>query len=170
MRNILLVIFFGFFSCILSAQVNFRANLSKSSLGINERVRVDFIIDKDGDNFTPPEFENFRIVAGPSQSIKNSWINGKRSYSKTYTYFLSPIKKGNFTIGQASVEVDGEIYKTMTLNVVITTAVDKPVNPNDPSYVADKNIHLVAEVSKTNPYLNEPVSVISAQYNPLAVV
>ena len=164
MRNILLVIFFGLFSCILSAQVNFRANLSKSSLGINERVRVDFIIDKDGDNFTPPEFENFRIVAGPSQSIKNSWINGKRSYSKTYTYFLSPIKKGNFKIGQASVEVDGEIYKTMTLNVVVTTAVDKPVNPNDPSYVADKNIHLVAEVSKTNPYLNEPVSIVYKLY------
>jgi len=164
MRNIILIIFFGFFSCVLSAQVNFRASLSKSSLGINERVRIDFIIDKDGDNFTPPEFSNFRIVAGPSQSIKNLWINGKRSYSKTYTYFLSPIEKGNFKIGQASVEVDGETYKTMALNVVVTSAVDKPLNPNDPSYVADKNIHLVAEVSKTNPYLNEPVSIVYKLY------
>jgi len=164
MRNILLVILFGFFSCIISAQVNFRANLSKSSLGINERVRVDFIIDKDGDNFTPPEFENFRIVAGPSQSIKNSWINGKRSYSKTYTYFLSPIKKGNFKIGQASIQVGDEIYKTMALNLVVASAVDKPLNPNDPSYVADKNIHLVAEVSKTNPYLNEPISIVYKLY------
>ena len=159
MRNILLVILFGFFTCIISAQVNFRANLSKSSLGINERVRVDFIIDKDGDNFTPPAFENFRVV-GPSQSIKNSWINGKRSYSKTYTYFLSPVKKGNFKIGQASIQVGDEIYKTMALNLVVTSAVDKPLNPNDPSYVADKNIHLVAEVSKTNPYLNEPISIV----------
>ena len=164
MRNILLVILFGFFSCIISAQVNFRANLSKNSLGINERVRVDFIIDKDGDNFTPPEFENFRIVAGPSQSIKNSWINGKRSYSKTYTYFLSPVKKGNFKIGQASIQVGDEIYKTMALNLVVTSAVDKPLNPNDPSYVADKNIHLVAEVSKTNPYLNEPISIVYKLY------
>ena len=164
MRNILLVILFGFFTCIISAQVNFRANLSKNSLGINERVRVDFIIDKDGDNFTPPEFENFRIVAGPSQSIKNSWINGKRSYSKTYTYFLSPIKKGNFKIGQASIQVGDEIYKTMALNLVVTSAVDKPLNPNDPSYVADKNIHLVAEVSKTNPYLNEPISIVYKLY------
>ena len=48
-----------------------------------------------------------------------------------FPYFLSPIKKGNFKIGQASVEVDGETYKTMTLNVVVTSAVDKPVNPND---------------------------------------
>ena len=164
MRNILLVILFGFFSCIISAQVNFRANLSKNSLGINERVRVDFIIDKDGDNFTPPAFENFRIVAGPSQSIKNSWINGKRSYSKTYTYFLSPVKKGNFKIGQASIQVGDEIYKTMALNLVVTSAVDKPLNPNDPSYVADKNIHLVAEVSKTNPYLNEPISIVYKLY------
>ena len=164
MRSILLVILFGFFTCIISAQVNFRANLSKNSLGINERVRVDFIIDKDGDNFTPPEFENFRIVAGPSQSIKNSWINGKRSYSKTYTYFLSPVKKGNFKIGQASIQVGDEIYKTMALNLVVTSAVDKPLNPNDPSYVADKNIHLVAEVSKTSPYLNEPISIVYKLY------
>ncbi len=163
MRNILLVILFGFFSCIISAQVNFRANLSKSSLGINERVRVDFIIDKDGDNFTPPAFENFRVV-GPSQSIKNSWINGKKSYSKTYTYFLSPVKKGNFKIGQASIEVGDEIYKTMALNLVVTSAVDNPLNPNDPSYVADNNIHLVAEASKTNPYLNEPISIVYKLY------
>ena len=164
MRSKILFIVCIFFSCLLSAQVNFRATLSKNSLGINERVRIDFIIDKDGDNFIPPEFENFRVVAGPSQSIKNSWVNGKRSYSKTYTYFLSPIEKGNFKIGQASVEVDGEIYKTLILNVEVTSAVEIPVNPNDPSYIADNNIHLVAEISKTNPYLNEPISIVYKLY------
>ncbi len=164
MRSKILFIVFIFFSCLLSAQVNFRATLSKNSLGINERVRIDFIMDKDGDNFIPPEFENFRVVAGPSQSIKNSWVNGKRSYSKTYTYFLSPIEKGNFKIGQASVEVDGEIYKTLILNVEVTSAVEIPVNPNDPSYIADNNIHLVAEISKTNPYLNEPISIVYKLY------
>ena len=164
MRSKILFIVCIFFSCLLSAQVNFRATLSKNSLGINERVRIDFIMDKDGDNFIPPEFENFRVVAGPSQSIKNSWVNGKRSYSKTYTYFLSPIEKGNFKIGQASVEVDGEIYKTLILNVEVTSAVEIPVNPNDPSYIADNNIHLVAEISKTNPYLNEPISIVYKLY------
>ncbi|MEC9107985.1 MAG: BatD family protein [Bacteroidota bacterium] len=164
MRSKILFIVCIFFSCLLSAQVNFRATLSKNSLGINERVRIDFIMDKDGDNFIPPAFENFRVVAGPSQSIKNSWVNGKRSYSKTYTYFLSPIEKGNFKIGQASVEVDGEIYKTLILNVEVTSAVEIPVNPNDPSYIADNNIHLVAEISKTNPYLNEPISIVYKLY------
>ena len=146
------------------SQVNFTTKLSKNQLGLNERVKVEFSVDKDGDNFIPPTFENFRIVGGPSQSIRNSWINGKRSYSKTYSYFLSPIEKGSFEIGQASIEVDGEIYKTPPVQIIVTSAVDKPTNPNDPNYIADKKIHLVAELSDNNPFLNEAVSVIYKLY------
>ena len=146
------------------SQVNFTTKLSKNQLGLNERVKVEFIVDKDGDNFIPPKFENFRIVGGPSQSIRNSWINGKKSYSKTYSYFLSPIEKGSFEIGQASIEVDGEIYKTLAVQVIVTSAVDKPTNPNDPNYIADNKIHLVAELSNNNPFLNEAISVIYKLY------
>lgn len=141
------------------SQVNFTTKLSKDRLGLNERVKIEFTIDKDGDNFIPPKFDNFRVVGGPSQSIRNSWINGKKSYSKTYSYFLSPIEKGSFEIGQASIEVDDEIYKTLPVRVTVTSAVDIPTDPNDPNYLADKNIHLVAEVSNKNPFLNEAISV-----------
>ena len=66
--------------------IEFVMNLSKDKLGLNERLRVDFTMNKDGDNFKPPQFENFRVVMGPSQSISSSWVNGKRSFSKTYSY------------------------------------------------------------------------------------
>lgn len=155
---ILLISFSGF------SQVDFTTKLSKNRLGLNERIKVEFSVDKDGDNFTPPKFENFRIVGGPSQSIRNSWINGKRSYSKTYSYFLSPIEKGTFEIGQASIEVDGEIYKTLPVQVTVTSSVDKPTNPNDPNYLADKKIHLVAELSNNKPFLNEAISVTYKLY------
>lgn len=141
------------------SQVNFTTKLSKDRLGLNERVKIEFTVDKDGDNFIPPKFDNFRVVGGPSQSIRNSWINGKKSYSKTYSYFLSPIEKGSFEIGQASIEVEDEIYKTLPVRVTVTSAVDIPTDPNDPNYLADKNIHLVAEVSNKNPFLNEAISV-----------
>ena len=42
--------------------VSFEAKLSKSKLGINERLRVDFTMNKDGDNFNPPDFKGFRVV------------------------------------------------------------------------------------------------------------
>ena len=68
--NILLLTFF--MSGILSAQVSFDAKVSKKQLGINERLRVDFTMNTDGDDFEPPSFQNFTVVGGPSQSINNS--------------------------------------------------------------------------------------------------
>ena len=144
--------------------VTFEAKVSKSKLGINERLRIDFIMNKDGDNFNPPNFENFMVVGGPNTSISSYGVNGKRSYSKTYSYFLAPKKQGNFTIGQATIEINGNIYKSVPVNVKVTSAVDIPKDPNDPDYIVSKNIHLVAEVSDANPYLNEAITVVYKLY------
>lgn len=146
------------------SQATFETKVSKTRLGVNERLRVDFVMNKDGDNFNPPSFENFTVVGGPSQSISNSWINGVRSFSKTYSYFLAPKERGNFTIGQATIVIDGEIFKTLPKKITVTAAVEKPKDPNDPDYIVQQNIHLVAEVSKTNPYLNEAITVVYKLY------
>ena len=162
-RNILLLTFF--ISGLLSAQeVSFDAKVSKKQLGINERLRVDFTMNTDGDNFEPPSFENFTVVGGPSQSINNSWINGVRSFSKSYSYFLAPKKRGEFTIGQATIEIDGKTYKTLPVKITVTAAIDKPKDPNDPNYIASEKIHLVAEISNGNPYLNETITVVYKLY------
>jgi hypothetical protein len=153
-----------FVSGVLSAQVSFDAKVSKKQLGINERLRVDFTMNTDGDDFEPPSFENFTVVGGPSQSINNSWVNGVRSFSKSYSYFLAPKKRGKFTIGQATIEIGGETYKTLPIKITVTAAIDKPKDPNDPDYIASEKIHLVAEVSKTNPYLNEAITVVYKLY------
>ena len=146
------------------SQINFEAKLSKSTLGVNERLRVEFSINEDGDNFSPPDFKNFKVVGGPSQSIKNSWVNGARSYSKSYTYFLSPIKIGTYSIGQAKIEVEGKLYKTLPLEIKVVSAVKNPNRENDPNYVSDSEIYLVSEISKKSPYLNEGFSVVYKLY------
>ena len=76
-------------------EISFELRLSKETLGVNERVRADFVMNRDGDNFIPPDFDGFRVLMGPSQSISSSWINGVRSYSKTYSYTLDPLEKGS---------------------------------------------------------------------------
>lgn len=147
-----------------TAQVQFDAKVSKKRLGINERLRVDFEMNQDGDNFTPPSFENFRVVGGPNQSISNSWINGKRSFSKTYSYFLAPQTTGKVTIGQATIDVEGKTYKSLPVEVEVTSAVEVPKDGNNAEYVASENVHLVAEVSNLNPYLNEAITVTYKLY------
>lgn len=158
------IVLFILTTSITFAQVKFDAKVSKSKLGVNERLRIDFQMNQDGDNFNPPDFVGFTVVGGPNQSVSNSWINGKRSYKKTYTYFLAPKKRGNFTISQASITIKDQSYKTTPIKIQVTAAVDIPKDPNDPSYLASQNIHLVAEISKTNPYLNEAITVVYKLY------
>lgn len=156
-KTLLFFILPGIGSFSLSAQMEFQAKVSKETLGINERLRVDFVMNKDGDNFNPPDFEGFIVVGGPSQQVSQSWVNGKKSFSKIYSYFLEPARKGKVTIGQASIEYDGQTYKTIPIEIKVTNAVEIPKDPNDPSYLASQNIHILAELSDPTPYLNEPV-------------
>ena len=145
-------------------QVQFTANVSKNTLGVNERLRVDFVMNEDGDNFNPPQFSDFTVVGGPNQSVSQSWLNGKRSFSKTYSYFLAPKKRGNLTIGQAEITIDGTVYKTSPVQVEVTAAVDQPTDGENSEYIASESIHLVAEISNTNPFLNEAITVVYKLY------
>ena len=174
MLKFLKLYFFSFFVILtfnLQAQVSFDAKVSKKRLGLNERLRIDFEMNENGDNFNPPLFKNFQIISGPQQAVSRSWVNGVQSFSKTYTYFLTPRSKGNFTIGQAEVTINGEIYKTSPIEIEVTNAVKKPNDPNNVEGQIDGNIHLVAEVSNPNPYLNEGITIIYKLYfrNPISV-
>jgi hypothetical protein len=162
MKRYLILLFLSFQAMI--AQVQFEAKVSKQTLGLNERLRIDFTMNDDGDNFTPPNFEGFKIVAGPSQQVSQSWINGRSSFNKTYSYFLLPMQKGTLVIRQASIEIRGQIYKTSPIKINVTAAVEQPRDPNDTQVTADQSLHLVAEISKTNPYLNEPITVVYKIY------
>ena len=47
----------------------------------------------------------------------------------------------------------------MPVKVQVTEAVESSLSPGSPSSVVDDDIELSIEISKSNPYLNEPISV-----------
>ncbi len=151
----------------LQAQVKFEAVPSKTTLGLNERLRVEFTMNEDGDNFVPPSFKGFQ-ASGPSQMISNSWVNGVKSYSKTYSFVLAPVAKGTHTVGPASIEIKGRTYRTAPFKITVTNAV-KLADPTDPYSGAKptesgEGVHLIAEISKLNPYINEAIAVTYRLY------
>jgi hypothetical protein len=162
--KLFILTFFLIISSAGFAQVKFEAKASKQKLGVNERLRVDFEMNQDGDNFKAPSFSGFTVVGGPNQVVSNQWINGKRTYSKTYSYFLEPTSRGKFTVGQAEITVDGEVYKTSPIQVEVTAAVDQPKDGDDSDLIASDNLHLVAEISNPNPYLNQAITVVYKLY------
>ncbi len=150
-----------FASQVILAQVEFKTAVSKTNLGLNQRFRIEFSVDKQGaDNFKPPSFTDFKVVGGPSSSVSQSWINGKASYSQTYIYILEPKNEGEFVIEPASIEYNNEIVKSNAIKLTVSKSIEIPKDPNNPEYIAQQNIHLVAEVSNLNPYVGEGIYVV----------
>lgn len=149
---------------VLGQEATIKTKVSKNKLGVNQRLRVEFSIDKQGsENFTPPNFNNFKVVGGPSQSVSQSISSTpagrKVTFSQSYTYIIQPTRKGELSIGSASVKIDGKIIKSDPVKIIVLDAVEIPKDPNDPNYVAQQNIHLVAEISKSRPYVGEGIYV-----------
>jgi hypothetical protein len=162
MKNTLAYIFIllSFVTQTIIAQTAFKTTVSKSKLGVNQRFRIVFSINKQGaDNFTPPSFKNFSVVGGPSQSVNQSWINGKVSFSQSYTYIIQPKSIGTYTIPSASIQLNSKTLKSNAVKITVLKAVDIPKDPNDPEYIANQNVHLVAEISKSKPFVGEGIYV-----------
>ena len=164
-RNNIYILLLFFTQVLMAQDVDFKATVSKSKLGINERLRLTFSVNKQGvDGFKPPVFKDFKIVGGPMTSTNFSSVNGKMTFEQSYTYTIAPSRQGVLTIGAAEAKLDGEIIKTKPIKVVVTKAVEIPKDPNDPRYVASQNIHLVAEISNAKPYVGESIAVVYKLY------
>lgn len=157
----------GFFICIsvltLSAfaqKPTLEVTVSKNKLGLNQRLKIQFSVNRQGaDNFKPPKFKNFKVIQGPSQSVSQSWINGKKSFSQSYSYIIQPKRKGELIIGPASIELNRTAIDSKMIKIIVLDPIDVPENPNDPDYIAQQNIHLIAEISKSKPFVGEGIYV-----------
>jgi len=168
------------FSAIIHAQYEFEVRVSKAKIYENERIRIEFTANFDGDYFKVPDFGSFN-AHGPSTSISQSWINGKSSFNKSYIYIIEPTKIGKQTIGAATIDYKGEKYKTKPIVIeVIKGEVPQQQNSNqNPNYQQPRQqpqqiniedeLQLIAEVNKNNPYVNEPVTVIYKMYLSYAI-
>ncbi|MFK5878185.1 MAG: BatD family protein [Flavobacteriaceae bacterium] len=153
-------------TAIASAQnIELVASVSKSKLGVHQRLRIEFKVNKQGaDDFQLPELKDFDVIAGPSSSISQSWVNGKVTYSQGYIYILKPKKVGVFTIPSAIIEYKGKTIKSNEVRVTVLRESEVPKDPNDPRYIASENVHLVTEISNTNPYVGEGIYVVYKLY------
>ena len=184
MKKIFLVLLISFFSASISAQVKFEAQVERDTYGLNERFPLAFSINNEGDNFQAPKITGFK-AEGPfinkgnqtSITIVNGRMTQKREISTQVIYYLTPTKKGTFTIGSASIEFNGTVYKSQPIKITITDPVQLPTYPGQyprqqqqqqqqQNYDFGEGIHLVGEVSSRNPFVNEPVTVVYKLYFP----
>lgn len=93
-----------------------------STVEVGGKFRVQFTVNTQNvSHFSAPDFKGFEVIYGPATSSQSSFqmINGRTSQSSSiiYTYVLLAGNSGTFTIGSASVQVNGKTVKSKPVQV-----------------------------------------------------
>ncbi|MFC2085048.1 BatD family protein [Bacteroidota bacterium] len=160
----------------LSAQ-QFRSTVDKTTVRQNERFQIyfEFVGSDVNDltNFRPPPFTGFKILSGPNQSTSMQIINGRQTISITFSYWLTALEIGDFSIGGASIELKGVEYKTEPLNIKIVKGnVPSPQTGNSQQISEEdigKNVFIVATADKNRIFKGEQVTVTYKLYTRLNI-
>ncbi len=115
----------------------------------------------DGTRFSPPDFEDFQVLSGPSRRASTTIVNGAVSKELTISYTLRPQKKGILTIGAASVVTRDGTLRTDPLKVrVLDGGAGKQ---------ADEDFFIKAELSDSTAYIGQQVRLDFKLYTTVTV-
>ena len=183
MRQIGLIILLFFTSLAYAQNVEFKAS-APSVVAVGEQFKLEYTLNKEGDNLKVPTLEGFDLLMGPSvgQSFYSSNINGKMTQNVTfsYTYILEGTKKGTFQIPGATVIIDGKEYTSNALKIEVVegsrnsngnqAATNRPVQPDANATVNDNNLFVKVEVSRRSLYMGESLMATIKVYTKVDLV
>jgi hypothetical protein len=81
--------------------------------------------------------------------VSQSWVNGRSSFEKIYSYYLVPNQKEILRSSRLLLNTMDRYIKPIS-KINVTAAVEQPRDPNDTSISVDDNLYLIADISKTN--------------------
>jgi len=121
-KSLYIILFLGIALSAFAEDVVFKAQ-APSQVIVGRPFQLTYSVNQRSRDLRAPEFTDFDYLAGPytSTSSSTSFVNGHRSssFTQTYTYTLMAQKAGTFTIGPATVKVDGENYQSNGVRIQV---------------------------------------------------
>lgn len=161
---------------------------AKQQVSVGEQFKIAFEVNADGKSFTAPRFDGFTLVGGPFTSTSSSIqvVNGSmtRTVNNSYSYVLRADREGSFTIGPASIVVDGDVVTSEPYTVTVLAdasgvgtgsqggqpqgGTTQHQQTNDPQ-VSGQDLFLKVIPSKRTAYVGEPVVLTYKLYTKVPV-
>ncbi len=120
--------------------IKFTASVSKTEVGTGEQFEITFSLNGNGDDFRPPNINDFQVLSGPNESTSMESINGNTTVSTSFSYVLMPVKEGEFTIGPATIIVNGKRLSTQPIKIKVVKGRPVPQNNTQQQNAPDNNV------------------------------
>ncbi len=142
---------------VLPAQstVTFESAAPSREVPEGTRFEVSFTLkNATAQRFIPPEFNGFRVTAGPSEMRGAGFINGKTYNHQSWSYELEAGMPGTYTIGPATVHTSAQTLRTQPLTIRVGKARTGRANTAPGS---DDRLFLSAELDRETAWLGQQV-------------
>jgi hypothetical protein len=173
-----------FVSLSFAEDTQFTASASSTTVGVGDQIQITFQLQGSGKNFQAPNFADFNVLMGPSQSTSMQIMNGTMSQSISYTYVIQAVKEGIFKIPSASIESEGKriVSNSLTINVAKGGSASQQQSSgqqqqqqqqqggNNAVQSGGKNVFFKVSVGKSNVYRGEGVLVTYKLYTKVTLV
>lgn len=180
---LILLLIAGIYFTGSAQEINFIANADRV-MRAGEQFQLVYSVDHSIDEFTPPDFKEFRYLGGPMQSSSTSinMVNGKttRVSNYTFTYYLqAPSNPGTYRIEAATAKYKRTTVQSNFLEIEIvgasqnTTSTQSSVNQQGKANEAAKtgnDLYVRLETDKRTVYQGEQVTAWVKLYTKLNVV
>ncbi len=138
-----------------SQGVVFKASAGAKQVMNGSTFEITYTLENaDGDQFTAPDFSPFKIVSGPSQSYRSTFINGVGTRSISFEYVLQATRPGKHTIPAATIMVQGKTLRTNTVEVEVRRASNDFTTKDKQS-----QIFIRAEIDTSHIYVGQQVMI-----------
>ncbi|MFT7538655.1 MAG: hypothetical protein ACI9F2_000806 [Lysobacterales bacterium] len=157
-RIIIILFLVCFIQCgIIEAQdISFSVEVDQTTvvLGESTQLRMNINGTQDVAPIKLPQIDGMNVeYVGPSKKV--TMTNGRMRTSVSYSYYLLPLRTGDFTIPALRLAYRGQEYTT---NSVTINVVDKQqTNTSSENVRLEERIFVEMEVAKPQVYLNEGV-------------
>ena len=128
LRFSILILLLSLAGGVFAQGVRFTASVNKNPVGTGDIFEVTFAVNGNGDGFNPPQFTGFELAGGPNQSTSMEIVNGSSTQSTAFSYDLMAVKEGEFTIGSATIIVNGHTLKTNPIKIKVVKGSSVPQN------------------------------------------
>ena len=160
---------------------SFSASASNTTVAVGDQIQVTFQLEGSGKNFQAPNFADFNILMGPSQSTSMQFINGAMSQSISYTYVIQATKEGTFKIPPATIESNGRKIQSNSLTISVVKGGNNSQQSqgggqqqgggsSNAVQSGGKNVFFKVSVGKSNVYRGEGVLVTYKLYTKVTLV
>ena len=105
-----------------------------------------------------PMLDNFTIVSGPAQQTNYSWVNGKSTSTKSFTWTMAPNRTGTLTIPELIVSIGRKKYKTASIRISVKKS---------GTVASTGELFLLTEIDKSEAFVGEQVTVTYKLYTRL---